>query len=34
VLEILGDDRDILDIAQKYIGPKTKKLLIEAIRGI
>jgi hypothetical protein len=34
VLEILGDDRDILDIAQKYIGPKMKKLLIEAIRGI
>lgn len=34
VLEILGDDRDILDIAEKYIGPKTKKLLIEAIRGI
>ncbi|WFR58538.1 resolvase [Anaerocolumna sp. AGMB13025] len=34
VLEILVDDRDILDIAQKYIGPKTMGLFDEVIQGI
>ena len=34
VLEILGDDMDILDIAQKYMGPKTMQLLNEVIQGI
>lgn len=30
VLEILGNDRKILGIAQKYMGPKTVKLQIQA----
>lgn len=34
VLEILGNDRTILGIAQKYMGPKTIQLQIEADRGL
>lgn len=34
VLEILGNDRSILGIAQKYMGPKTKQLQIEADREV
>ena len=30
VLEILGNDKDILEKAQKYMGPVTKKLQREA----
>lgn len=30
VLEILGNDRIILGVAQKYMGPKTMQLQIEA----
>ena len=30
VLEILGNDRDILLTAQKYMGPKTKEMQIVA----
>ncbi|WAJ24246.1 MULTISPECIES: DUF7674 family protein [Clostridia] len=32
VLEMLGNDRDVLRIAQKYMGPKTIQLQIEADR--
>ncbi|WP_238557992.1 DUF7674 family protein [Paenibacillus shenyangensis] len=34
VLEILGNDRSILETAQKYMGPKTIELQIEADRGL
>jgi len=34
VLEILGNDKKILGIAQKYMGPKTTELQIEADRGL
>ncbi|MEA5095217.1 hypothetical protein SDC9_157500 [bioreactor metagenome] len=30
VLEILGNDRAILEVAQKYMGPKTKQLQVQA----
>lgn len=30
VLEILGNDKTILEVAQKYMGSKTKQLQIEA----
>ena len=30
VLEILGNDKAILETAKKYMGPKTKQLQIEA----
>lgn len=33
-LEILGNDRHILMTAQKYMGPKTKEMQIEADRGL
>jgi len=34
VLEVLGNDRDILRIAEKYMGPKTIQLQIEADRSL
>ena len=34
VLEILGNDSQILNIAQLYMGPETKLLQIEADRGL
>lgn len=34
VLETLGNDRTILRVAQKYMGPKTIQLQIEADRGL
>lgn len=34
VLEVLGNDRTILEAAQKYMGPKTIQLQIEADRGL
>lgn len=34
VLEILGNDRSILEIAQKYMGSKTIQLQIEADRAL
>lgn len=34
VLEILGNDRSILETAQKYMGPKTIELQIEADRDL
>lgn len=34
ILEILGNDKQILKIAQKYMGPKTKFLQIEADKGL
>ncbi len=34
VLEILGNDREILNIAQLYMGHETKILQIEADRGV
>ncbi|MFC9707221.1 resolvase [Paenibacillus sp. NPDC056933] len=34
VLEILGNDREILRLAQQYMGPKTIQLQIEADRGL
>ncbi|QOS77607.1 resolvase [Paenibacillus sp. JNUCC31] len=34
VLEILGNDREILQLAQQYMGPKTIQLQIEADRGL
>lgn len=34
VLEILGNDQEILRTARKYMGPKTSKLQIEADRDI
>lgn len=34
VLEILGNDRAILDIAKKYMGPKTALLQMETDRGL
>ena len=34
VLEILGNDKKILGIAQKYMGPKTTELQIEADRDL
>lgn len=34
VLEILGSDKELLEIAQKYIGPKTTQLLIETIESM
>lgn len=34
VLEILGNDKQILKSAQKYMGPKTKFLQIEADRSL
>lgn len=30
VLEILGNDRSVLGIAQKYMGPQTMKLQVQA----
>jgi len=34
VLEILGNDKKILKVAQKYMGNKTTQLQIEADRGL
>lgn len=34
VLEILGNDKKILTTAQKYMGPKTKVLQVEADRSL
>jgi hypothetical protein len=34
VLEILGNDRTILQIANTYMGPRTKQLQIQADKGI
>jgi F0F1-type ATP synthase delta subunit len=34
VLEVLGNDRTILGIAQKYMGPKTIQLQIKADRSL
>ena len=34
VLEILGNDKAILDIAKQYMGPKTTSLQIEAERAL
>ncbi|MGO4543013.1 DUF7674 family protein [Paenibacillus sp. 2TAB19] len=34
VLEILGNDKTILGVARKYMGPKTIKLQKEADRGL
>ncbi len=34
VLEILGNDKRILDIAKKYMGPMTVQLQIEADRDL
>lgn len=34
LLEILGNDKQILKIAQKYMGPKTTYLQIEADRSL
>jgi hypothetical protein len=34
VLEILGNDRTILGVAQKYMGPKTMQRQIEADRDL
>ncbi len=34
VLEMLGNDKQILKIAQKYMGPKTTHLQIEADRSL
>lgn len=34
VLEILGNDKQILKSAQKYMGPKTKFLQIEADKSL
>lgn len=34
VLEVLGNDRSILDTAQKYMGSKTKQLQIETDRAL
>ena len=34
VLEILGNDKAILDIAKQYMGPKTTSLQIEADRAL
>lgn len=34
VLEILGDDESILDLAQKYTRSKTKQLLFETIQNM
>lgn len=34
VLEILGNDKKILTTAQKYMGPKTKFLQVEADRSL
>ena len=33
-LEIFGNDKEILKLAQKYMGPKTMKLQIEADREL
>lgn len=34
VLEILGSYKELLEIAQKYMGPKTKQLLVETIESL
>lgn len=34
VLEILGSYEELLEIAQKYMGPKTKQLLIETMESM
>ena len=34
ILEILGNDKQVLKNAQKYMGPKTKLLQIEADRSL
>lgn len=34
VLEILGNDKEILKVAQVYMGPKTTQLQIEADRDL
>ncbi len=34
VLEILGNEREILETARKYMGPKTFELQIEADRSL
>lgn len=34
VLEILGNDKEILKVAQEYMGPKTTQLQIEADREL
>lgn len=34
VLEILGNDRALLEAAEKYLGPKTRMLQIEADRNL
>lgn len=34
VLEILGNDKAILDVARKYMGPRTTQLQIEADRSL
>lgn len=34
VLEILGNDKDILRTAKVYMGPKTVELQLEADRGL
>lgn len=34
VLEILGNDKAILDVARKYMGQKTTLLQVEADRGL
>lgn len=34
ILEILGSYNELLDIAQKYMGPKTNQLLIETMESM
>lgn len=34
ILEILGSYKELLDIAQKHMGPKTKQLLIETMESM
>lgn len=34
ILEILGDDKELLERAQKYIRPNTQQLLIETIENM
>lgn len=34
ILEILSSYKDLLDISQKYMGPKTRQLLIETMESM
>lgn len=34
ILEILGSYKDLLEIAQKYMGPKTRQLLIKTMESM